>query len=74
MQISENYFSEFELLDSVSPTNSNGVLFNSIFPVPIYLIFKAEGEKFVYTWCGVLEIFKKHGLVDEALGNLMTQV
>jgi len=34
------------------------------------LTFKSEVEIVVYTKCGILEIFKKPGLVDETLSNL----
>jgi len=34
------------------------------------LIFDLEDEKSIYTRCGILEIFKKPGLVKETPGKL----
>jgi len=36
----------------------------------IYLNFTSIAEGFDYTKCGILEIFQKPGLVDEALGKI----
>ena len=44
---------------SYSPIYVNGILKKLMMAFPIYLIFKSEGEKFVYTRCGVLKNFQK---------------
>jgi hypothetical protein len=53
-----------------SPIKVNeGLIFLTLLPA-IYCNFKSETEKFVHTISGILENFKKPGLVKEALGKL----
>ena len=48
---------------SLSPIKVHGGLISLILNFPIYLTFKSETEKLVYTICGLWEKVKKPGLV-----------
>ncbi len=49
---------------------NGGMIFLTLFPA-IYCNFKSETEKSIHTISGILENFKKPGLVNETLSNLL---
>ncbi len=55
----------------MSSIKRNGIFFHMVIRFPIYMNLTSKTENLVYTRCGITEIFKKSGLVDEALGKLL---